>query len=94
MSQNDSKAKPAILFQNKLLLTLFYYSNHAIRTNYLFSMKVEVPVLRADECACLNSVSFDSVLRKKPKQNEAIIFTFSTLVQANKKEMNEINLFY
>lgn len=49
-------------------------------------MKGEVLLIQVDEWACLKSVSFDSVLRKKLNQNEAIIFTFSTLVQAKQKE--------
>lgn len=49
-------------------------------------MKGEVLLIQVDEWACLKSVSFDSVLRKKLNQNEAIIFTFSTLAQAKQKE--------
>jgi len=49
-------------------------------------MKAEVLLIQVDECTCLKSVSFDSVLRKKLNQNEVIIFTFSTLAQAKQKE--------
>lgn len=64
MSQNDSKAKPALLFPNKMLLTLFCYLYNAIRTNYLFHIRAEVLLIQVDELTCLNSVRFYSVLKK------------------------------
>lgn len=51
-------------------------------------MKAKVLLIQVDEWTCLKTVSFDSILSKKINQNEAIIFTFSTLAQS-KQEENE-----